>query len=72
MRAAESPAELLCGNPRTCGMAGKQQYIVDISDSLSIFFCANHRTLPVNHNGCIDWSKIYRIKILNIGERDAE
>jgi len=67
LRAASSMHELVAGRPRFLPEATKPTVIVDLTPGYQLSFCANHVTNPVTENGELDWTRISRIKILDIG-----
>jgi len=68
LRAAACVNDLIVGNPRELNRKNFQQYILDLVDGYGLIFCANHNTNPQLSCGKTDWSKVSRIKILNIGK----
>jgi toxin HigB-1 len=66
LRAATSVAELVAGDPRELDGPCPRPFVVDLCDGACIVFCANHNANPVLESGCINWSKVSRIKILRI------
>lgn len=71
LRAATCVHDLILGNPRSLNHSIKHQYVVDICDDISIFFCANHIKNPLLRNGDMNWSKVKRIKIIRIGDNNV-
>lgn len=41
-------------------------FVVELADELKIVFSANHLSAPMMEDDTIDWSKVTRIKIINI------
>lgn len=72
MHAATSPKDLVAGRPRELPRSGTQpRMALDLSDGLSILFCANHPKAPLTARGDLDWSRVNRVKILGIGNEDG-
>lgn len=71
LRAATSVMDLLVGQPRILDSADPKAMILDLSDGHRLVFCANHTTNPVTECGKLDWTKVYRIRVLRI-ERDHD
>lgn len=67
LRAATCVNDLIVGNPRIVIRENEQQYVLDIFNDFSLFFCANHNNNPLNNDDSINWSKVSRIKIIKIG-----
>ena len=70
LHASENVNDLIVGNPRILAGSDNQQYILDIDSEISLIFCANHITNPLSESGQIDWSKVSRIKIMEIMNND--
>ncbi len=68
LRAATSVHDLLIGEPRGID---ENQIVLDVGTSFQIIFCANHNTMPRFESGEIDWSKVSRVKILEIESKNA-
>lgn len=65
-QAATCASDLIVGNPKELTGVGDQHYSVSLNDKTAIVFCANHVFNP-KKDGKIDWSRVTRIKILEIG-----
>lgn len=66
LRAATSVKDLVAGRPRELDGA---RYRLDLSEGCLIIFCANHTTVPELKSGKVDWTRVSRVKLLEI-ERD--
>ena len=69
LRAATSVKDLVAGRPREHEGSEHRHIAMDLCEDYRILFCANHHVIPVLESGDVDWSKVSRIKILEI-ERD--
>lgn len=65
-RAVDCVGDIMTGNPREVLGSDPPSYAVTICNGSIIVFCANHNTNPLLVSGSIDWSKVSRIKILEI------
>jgi hypothetical protein len=61
---AKYVAELPVGNP---GKLGGERYKVDVLGNVRIIFSPNPIKIPRDANRQVDWSRVSRIKILEIG-----
>jgi hypothetical protein len=71
LRAAISVSDLLLGAPKEVDCDGRAQIAVDLNERFQITFCANHNTVPKLESGKIDWSKVSRVKILTVEEKNG-
>ena len=70
IRAATSINDLIAGKPRI--IDGKDQHMaIDLCNGYRIVICANHLKNPTMKSGRLNWSKVSRVKILQI-ERDYD
>ncbi len=69
LRAATSVKDLVAGQPRELDGTRSRYFAVDLCEGYHIVFCANHTTVPELESGGVDWSRVSRVKILEI-ERD--
>ena len=67
LRAADNVAELVTGNPR---VSGHDSYIIDIYKDWRLIFKANHPSNPLRKNKQVDWKRVTRIQITQIGQID--
>lgn len=67
MVAATSVVDLVAGKPRILGGTATNQMAVDLSEGFVITFAANHIKNPSTESGDVDWKRVSRIKILDIG-----
>ena len=65
MRAAESINDLITGRPRELN-DGTGRFVIDLHPGHRLVFCANHPTNPASDSGNLDWSRVSRVKIVNI------
>lgn len=68
LRAASSVVDLVAGRPRETN----GNFVIDLTDGVSIIFSANHNTNPLLKNGKVDWSKVRRIKIEEIAHDNEQ
>jgi len=64
--AASNIDELFVGNPHKTGEFPFMNYTIDLTKGFRLEFCANDMEKSYLENGELDWSKISRIKIVNI------
>ena len=69
LRAATSVKDLVAGWPRELGDSQDRHFAVDLCEGYSIVFCSNHITVLEIDSGKVNWSKVSRVKILEI-EKD--
>lgn len=72
MQAAQIVKELVAGKPFELDGTRRGQISVDLGDRYRIIFCANHNANPTTESGSVDWSKVTRIKIINIECNDGK
>lgn len=73
IRSAASIYELLAGRRRFLPEASTPTVILDLAQGYQLRFCANHVVKPpVTENGELDWTRVSRIKILEIERHDEE
>jgi toxin HigB-1 len=68
-RAAGSVKDLVAGRPRELEGGRPDHKAVDLCEGYRIIFCVNHNAIPVLECGAVNWSKVNRVKIVEI-ERD--
>jgi hypothetical protein len=67
-RAATTVNDLLAGNPREVSDGGGNLImVVDLSNNYQMLFSMNHPRNTMVNNGKVDWQKVSRVKILQIG-----
>lgn len=71
LRAAISVSDLLLGAPKEIDCDGRPQIALDLDKRFQITFCANHNTLPELESGTVDWSKVSRVKIVTVEEKNG-
>ena len=62
---ANSVNDLIAGYPRRD--QGSDHFLVNLADDYCLEFNANHLKNPLNKTGSIDWNKVSRVKIVDIG-----
>jgi len=67
LRAADNVAELVTGNAR---IHDHDCYIIDIYKDWRLIFKANHSSIPLRADRHVDWKRITRIQIIEIGQFD--
>lgn len=70
-RAATSVMDLPAGRPRLVGGSGHERMIIDLRAGYRIVLEANHPNNPTTEDGGIEWRRVSRIKILQIGGNDG-
>jgi toxin HigB-1 len=60
--------DLLAGNPMLIRGTSQTYFKLDLTSNCQIRFTSNHNKPPLNNQGKIDWSKVRRIKILEISQ----
>jgi proteic killer suppression protein len=66
LREADSITDLVAGEPRVFS-GGEALMTVSIGGGLRIVFRANHVKNPFKRDGDVDWTRVSRIKIIDIG-----
>jgi plasmid maintenance system killer protein len=66
LRAAKCVKDLVAGRPRELDGDRCRHIAVDLCEGCRIVFCANHNTIPELGSGDVDWSKVSRVKIIEI------
>ncbi|MDA1036205.1 MAG: hypothetical protein O3B65_04915 [Chloroflexi bacterium] len=67
--AASSVSDLAVGHPRQ--VVGKiDAMAIDLAEGYQIVFCANHPKRPLTASGDLDWSKVGRVRTLDIVSAD--
>jgi hypothetical protein len=69
--AAASPCDLLVGNPHVVPHGETECMSVSLGNSMEILFAANHRANPRDAADRIEWSKVRRIRIVEISNDDC-
>jgi hypothetical protein len=68
LRDAESVDDLLAGPPQVVDHEPPGRVAIPLSPTVIIVFCANHASVPLNDLGRVSWSRVSRIKILEVRE----
>jgi hypothetical protein len=58
--------DLVVGRPRIADSGDGRQMIVDLAEGYEMLFEVNHPKPPVDDTGGVDWSRVTRVKILDI------
>jgi len=66
LRAASCVKELVAGRPHRGSSNRRSHLTVDLSRGCRLVICANHRIVPKMDNGTVDWSRVNRVKVLDI------
>ena len=70
IRAAANITELAVGNPQVDNNSTEKFVTLTLYEEYVIKFSANHLSNPVKQSGDIDWSKVRRVKIEEISNRN--
>lgn len=66
LRAMPNAAELL-NVPYPLSLNDKEHILITLRNDYVMILCASHINNPLSNNGKIDWSKVTRVKVLEIG-----
>jgi|ERR1043166_1093568 proteic killer suppression protein len=66
LRAATSIGDLVAPRIIEIGDPRSNQIGIDLCDGYRMLVCANHPSNPTGESGSVDWSKVSRIKIMEI------
>jgi toxin HigB-1 len=66
LRAATSPADLIAGSPRVLHVGAYEYMSVNLTEGFRMVFAPNHVKNPRDAANGIDWTKVSRIKIIEI------
>ena len=66
LRDAETINDVIAGRPELLASA-PEKMAVNLGEKVCIVFCANHVSNPRTEAGGVNWSRVNRIKILDIG-----
>ncbi len=67
LMAAQSPRDLVAGSPRSIRCRNHEFMVVDLCQGCQVTFVANHPVNPVDDSGAIEWSRVSRVRIINVG-----
>jgi proteic killer suppression protein len=67
IRAAVSVNDLIAGRPYELDGARQRRIAVRLGEKQRLVFGANHAVPPKLESGKMDWSKVSRVKVLQIG-----
>lgn len=68
--AAEWIGEVLAGQPKQGQWKNSECYFFELDDKIVLVLIPNHLKQRVNHDGKTDWTKIQRVKVVYLGERN--
>lgn len=68
LRAAATVKDLVVGRPQE--LEGSAMAL-NLHSGSRMVFSANHHNIPVLKSGCVNWSRVTRVKILRIESCDA-
>lgn len=68
LRAATSIKDLLVGRPHILDGTDHQHMAIDLCEEYQMVISANHPKNPFTESGKLDWPRVSRIKILQIGK----
>ncbi len=71
MRAARSAKDLIVGSPRELDGVHVPRMAISLSSGQQIVIAPNHQKNPRTETGTLDWSKVRRVRVLDIGEDHA-
>lgn len=69
--AANNVLDIIIGNPIEIKIDNISCYKVDLTSNYILTFTANNTNIPKLENGNVDWSKVNRVKILEIKEQNG-
>jgi hypothetical protein len=65
-QAANFVTDIIAGRPREFVGDRTGQVAVDLVDGFQLVFCSNHSDIPLINRTQVDWSRVSRIKIMDI------
>lgn len=71
IRAATCIRDVVAGHPRPAVGRGNDTYLIDLPAGVHLLLRSNHAQPPVTAGNRIDWDKVSRIKIIEIGPTHA-
>lgn len=66
LRAATSISDVLAGKPRIIDANSGKNVKINLAQGRILVICANHPTNPLTSSDLVDWSRVSRVKILDI------
>ena len=66
LRAAATINDLVATRPSQIAGSTDEHLVIELIDGCRMVLCANHPKNPVIAAGGIDWTKVFRVKILSI------
>lgn len=70
--AASAVSELPAGNPRVIPGNSNELLYVDLGAEHFLALVPNHRRNPTTEDGSVDWSRVWRLKLIKIGSPDVD
>lgn len=70
IHAADFVTELFVGSPVELSGRGMGRYALDLADGMRLYFRCNHPIPPRLPTGRVDWSQVYYVKIVAMGNHD--
>lgn len=71
INAAEWITEVLAGRPKRYKSSESEGYIFELDSGLILKVIPNHLKQRIDVNHQVDWTKVRRVKVVFVGERDA-
>lgn len=68
--AAESYLDLPLGNPRLIYKDGNEYLILDLCLGCYLEFIPGYNNAPIDHRGDVNWSQVFRVKLMKIGQKN--
>jgi proteic killer suppression protein len=65
LRAARTVLDLVAGRP-SFGGEGKVELRLQIGDGYELYCRPNHRPLPLDEEGSVDWHRVHRLQVMEI------
>lgn len=71
IRAALSINDLVAGSPIIENFSEEPSLIINLSNESILVLVPNHVRNPIGESGEVDWSKVTRLKVFHIGDRNV-
>lgn len=68
--AAEWIGEVLAGQPQQGQWKNSECYFIELDEKTVLVLIPNHLKQRVNQDGKTDWTKVQRVKVVYLGERN--
>lgn len=66
--AASTYVDLVIGSPRIVEYKDRECLVISLTNDLHLIMIPNHRNNPVDTDGKLDWGRVRRLKLIEIGE----